>query len=241
MASASEIKNLLDNELKLEKLGDNFEDINDNAIRFFQKLFVEQLNFELRGGQFGEIGEDIPIDDWNKAAEAQSAFLIAEMEEFRIIYITLKKISRYKERFAISSLNRGKWTKKGEYICIFFAENSAVWDIVCPHFNEGRMILRRFILGDGENHRTISSNLSSMDASLTEPLFDRVQDAFKVQVVIKERADSNSPLVHLVKDGENLWKIARLYKVEMNEIRRVNHLENDRIFPGTEIIIPKSH
>lgn len=189
MASASEIKNLLDNELQLEKLGKNFEDINNNVIKFFQKLFVEQLNFEFRGGQFGEIGEDIPIDDWNKASEAQSAFLIAEMEEFRIVYITLKKISRYRERFAISSLNRGKWTKKGEYICIFYAENSTTWDMVCPHFYEGRMILRRYILGDGENHRTISSNLSSMDASLTEPLFDRVQEAFKVKVVTKEFYD----------------------------------------------------
>ena len=70
---------------------------------------------------------------------------------------------------------------------------------------------------------------------------EKVPPKRRVQLVIQERADPNSPLIHLVKDGENLWKIARLYKVEMNEIRRVNHLENDRIFPGAEIIIPKNH
>jgi len=69
---------------------------------------------------------------------------------------------------------------------------------------------------------------------------EKVPPKRKVQAVIQERADSNSPVIHIVKDGENLWKIARFYKVEMNEIIRVNHLESDRIYPGTEIIIPKS-
>lgn len=49
----------------------------------------------------------------------------------------------------------------------------------------------------------------------------------------------NKPHVHIVNDGENLWKIARKYHIELDELIRVNHLKDDRIHSGDEIIIPK--
>lgn len=185
MVNEAIIKRILDFELKPDKLGENFEEINEHAIKLFQKLFVENLNFDLVRGQFGEIGEPISTDDWSRDAEAEKVFIIAEKEEFRIIYIVVKNLTITRERQSIASLKRKRWAKKGEYICIFFAENSLIWDMVCPHFSEGKMILRRYILGDGENHRTVSDNLIRMDASDPQPLFERVQQAFKVQVVTK--------------------------------------------------------
>ena len=56
--------------------------------------------------------------------------------------------------------------------------------------------------------------------------------------IVQENKKISSPVIHLVKDGENLWKIARLYKIEINEIIKANHLENDRIYPGAKIVIP---
>lgn len=53
-------------------------------------------------------------------------------------------------------------------------------------------------------------------------------------------ADKQKKNIHIVREGENLWKIARLYKVEIDELIRVNKLETERIFPGLEIIIPKT-
>ncbi|MHA1231523.1 MAG: Eco57I restriction-modification methylase domain-containing protein [Candidatus Helarchaeota archaeon] len=186
MVNAQEIKDLLDNELKPKKLGVDFDEININAIKFFQKLFVEKLHFDLIKGQFGEVAEQILINNWNKAADVEEAFFIAQKDNFRIIYILIKKLTRLRERSTISSLKRERWALKGEYICIFYARNSDIWHMVCPHYTEGRTILRRYVLGEGENHRTVSENLILMDASLSEPLFDRVQDAFRVQVVTEE-------------------------------------------------------
>ncbi len=69
----------------------------------------------------------------------------------------------------------------------------------------------------------------------------------KWQIEEKEKMDLSSILwakdlkkdnVHIVKDGENLWKIARMYKVEIEELIRLNNLETDKIFPGKEIVIP---
>ncbi len=50
MIILAKIKQILDSELKPDKLGEIFEAINENAIRLFQKLFVENLNFDIVRG-----------------------------------------------------------------------------------------------------------------------------------------------------------------------------------------------
>lgn len=53
--------------------------------------------------------------------------------------------------------------------------------------------------------------------------------------------DSREGNMHTVKDGENLWKIARKYKVDVEDLIKVNKLKkNERIHPGKKIIIPKN-
>lgn len=44
--------------------------------------------------------------------------------------------------------------------------------------------------------------------------------------------------IHTVEPGENLWKIARKYRVSIEEIMRVNHLESERLRPGKQLEIP---
>lgn len=43
---------------------------------------------------------------------------------------------------------------------------------------------------------------------------------------------------HVVKDGESLWKIARLYNVKVDDLVRLNDLEKDRLYPGMTLRIP---
>lgn len=49
---------------------------------------------------------------------------------------------------------------------------------------------------------------------------------------------SASARFHTVQEGESLWKIARQYKVKVDEIVKINDLEKDRLFPGMTIKIP---
>ncbi len=46
-------------------------------------------------------------------------------------------------------------------------------------------------------------------------------------------------IIHTVKEGESLWKIARQYKVKPDAIAQANELEKDRIFPGMTLRIPQ--
>ncbi len=43
---------------------------------------------------------------------------------------------------------------------------------------------------------------------------------------------------HVIQTGENLWKIARKYKVSIDDLKKANHLDTDKLRPGKELIIP---
>jgi hypothetical protein len=45
--------------------------------------------------------------------------------------------------------------------------------------------------------------------------------------------------VHIVKDGESLWKISRIYKVKVDEIVKLNGMEKDSLYPGMILKLPQ--
>ena len=45
---------------------------------------------------------------------------------------------------------------------------------------------------------------------------------------------------HVVKEGENLWKIARQYRVKVDDLVQLNGLAKDRLYPGMTLRIPPS-
>jgi hypothetical protein len=91
---------------------------------------------------------------------------------------------------------------------------------------------------------------SSLGEKLPEP-FDhrRTLARFDQSFEIKEKLTQIEPIIkheqletdlYIVKDGDNLWKIARKFKVELKELIKANNLTFDKIiYPGKEIVIPE--
>jgi hypothetical protein len=60
-------------------------------------------------------------------------------------------------------------------------------------------------------------------------------------ITVKETPSSNSSSkkkIYTIESGDNLWKIARKFHVSIDEIKRVNHLETEKLRPGKQLEIP---
>lgn len=56
----------------------------------------------------------------------------------------------------------------------------------------------------------------------------------------KAKSNAGRPIIHTVKSGENLYRIAQKYHVTTDAIAKANHLRNPRaIKPGQKLVIPK--
>ena len=62
------------------------------------------------------------------------------------------------------------------------------------------------------------------------------------EVDMEESKDCNtySMVIYFVKPGDTLWKIAKKFKSTVEDIARVNEIEDiNKIYPGQQLYIPK--
>jgi LysM repeat protein len=51
--------------------------------------------------------------------------------------------------------------------------------------------------------------------------------------------NADGDVIHEVKPGQSLWQIAITYNAKIDEIKRLNDLYGDDIYPGTKLLIRK--
>lgn len=80
-----------------------------------------------------------------------------------------------------------------------------------------------------------------------EPLISRKTIAVKPEIIEKAIAfpkkttiPAKKTLLYIVQDGDTLWKIAKRFKVSVDEIRSINVLKSDSLKTGTPLKIPDS-
>ena len=191
-----EIRRRLDEDLSLSEFERDYRSTGEAATQFFQDLFVQILNFEETTSALGDATwQDIPVHEWPNNARANAARLFAESGNFRVIYVELEKLTRTAERNTIQSLTRSDrtsgWAINGSFLTVFHAPDENIWHLVTPYeegtddITTGRPVLRRYTLGEGETHRTVSDALANMDASKGR-LADLIDEAFRVKPVTED-------------------------------------------------------
>ena len=174
-------------------------------------------------GHFEGFAESISTQKWNKESTAEKAYIVAEKDDFRILYVRLRNLTRTAQKFTISSILREKWARKGEFIAIFGSPDSDVWHLVCPHMIQERAILRRYVVGSGEKHRTVSENLGKIDASSIEPIYDKIQEAFRLKTVTKEFYDDYKKYFSKLRDF--IYSLG----IDIRNSKRFSHLFLNRL------------
>ena len=90
---------------------------------------------------------------------------------------------------------------------------------------------------------TLYSYVGEMPTQPIDPkeVIARFSSAKKEPIVVSAPKPMSKPKLsqyHIVKEGETLWKISRTYKVQIDEIVKLNGLEKDALFPGMTLKIP---
>jgi LysM repeat protein len=44
---------------------------------------------------------------------------------------------------------------------------------------------------------------------------------------------------YVVQEGDSLWKISRKFGVDVNALRKMNHMQSDFLKPGAALYIPE--
>jgi hypothetical protein len=81
-------------------------------------------------------------------------------------------------------------------------------------------------------------HLATLQTFAPKLLQDRLPALSQPAVAAPAAAPVKGKRTHLVQSGENLWKIARKYKVSIDALKKANHLETDKLRPGKELVIP---
>lgn len=82
------------------------------------------------------------------------------------------------------------------------------------------------------------NSLTSNTISIGEKLVIRVDQAMASSIEKeKEKRENNGKIIHLVNPGETLYSISRKYNSTVDDIKEWNHLENNTLFVGQELIV----
>ena len=89
----------------------------------------------------------------------------------------------------------------------------------------------------GEDLVTLSVELEANTGVQNNANINFAQD---VEFMEPKDMDIYSMVIYFVKPGDTLWKIAKQFRSRVEDIARVNGIEDEnRIYPGEQLYIPK--
>ena len=90
--------------------------------------------------------------------------------------------------------------------------------------------------GDSTGSKAPSSSTGS-NATVAAVNGTPVSQGQMIPMAIVSTPDQTGAVYHIVQEGQALWQIAIAYKVKINDIKTLNNLSSDVIYPGQKLLI----
>ncbi len=92
-------------------------------------------------------------------------------------------------------------------------------------------------------HKAIGGNQMQIQLKLNVSILNheeqRINSIKEVEVLEEAMPKMPSMVVYYVKEGDSLWKIAKKFKVTIDEIKAINELKEDTIYPNQQLLIQR--
>ncbi len=175
----------------------------ENAVENFRKIFCNILNFEYDNSthEIEEL-EDLLKDRLRAIAKTKPD----AGEEYYVFYGESRKITKMVRRKIVKVLldEFALGDEEGAFILILYNEHRGIWEIISYASLFGRMQLRIFHVGPGEQHRTTAENLfklklesSNLSRSEVSVL---VENAFSSQPVTEKFFEDYKEVISHLQD-----------------------------------------
>mgnify|MGYP003658890576 CR=1 FL=1 len=106
------------------------------------------------------------------------------------------------------------------------------WNADCRRWLEN-------VLASLERQGVLEATLERTPRHYHVALFPRPYAAYVEQLASRQAGEA-ATRAYTVRNGDSLWKIARAHGVSVDELRDVNDMRGNRIFPGQVIDVPQS-
>lgn len=139
--------------------------------------------------------------------------------------------------FIFSKENNSVNSKLSKIPFDFFVENPTMEEFI-------NIETTKTILNKNFSVKTNGDIECSIDMEFTTEFYQNISiniiDNIEVQENRDFAGDYDSLIIYIVQPGDTLWKIAKKYKSTVEQISRMNGIENEnKIYPGEKIYIPK--
>jgi len=76
------------------------------------------------------------------------------------------------------------------------------------------------------------------EAVVKAPALLETKPALMMPIKAVQEKPAKKGRIYVVQNGDSLWKIAKKYRVSIESIKKVNHMESERLKPGQELELP---
>lgn len=181
--------------------------------------------------------------------ELREKINISDIEKMKLVNVDLSynilNVNKIQSKILYEIEMNLKFMFIDEYKKIFFKEAKIPFDYVISDLENGENVASNCNIEIINSDFLIEDN-GNVNCNIDLKINDSIYETRNIDIIEKiteeemKSDEDYSIIIYIVKKGDTLWNIAKMFGSTIDGIVRVNGLENDnKIYPGQKLYIPK--